>query len=78
MSESTDLVVAESQSLEPSASATADAFRIYAEVQKVCDEQMPDAIMTIKSKRFRKKAYWRAIATAFRVEVELLCEMSLL
>jgi hypothetical protein len=50
----------------------AQAFDAYLEMQKIIDERMPDAIMKIQGKLFRKKAYWRAVATAFKVDVEVI------
>jgi len=52
----------------PSAIAAREALTTYQEIQKVFDEKMPDAIMEIRGKKFRKKSYWRAIATAFHVD----------
>tara|TARA_Y100000310_G_scaffold223243_1_gene225096 strand:+ start:421 stop:1203 length:783 start_codon:yes stop_codon:yes gene_type:complete len=50
------------------------AFRNYLEVQRALDEAMPDSIQHIGNKKFRKKQYWRAIATAFNLRVELTQE----
>jgi hypothetical protein len=47
------------------------AFREYQQIQAALDKAMPDCIMTIQGRRFRKKSYWRAIATAFNLTVEL-------
>ncbi len=55
----------------PSAVATREALTTYLEIQKVFDEKMPDAIMTIGDKQFRKKRYWRGISTAFHLSCEL-------
>ncbi len=55
----------------PSAVATREALKTYLEIQKVFDESMPDAIMQIGDKKFRKKVYWRGIATAFHLSCEL-------
>jgi len=48
----------------------AEQFDRYIAAQKVIDERMPDAIMKIKDKQFRKKAYWRAVAKWARLNVE--------
>ena len=56
----------------PSAEGAQHALKVYLAIQRVFDEQMPDAIMEIKGKKFRKKAYWRAIATAFNVSTEIV------
>ena len=68
-----ELIVAE-QALEPSARNASASIETYLEIQRVFDTKMPDAIMEIRGKKFRKKSYWRAIATAFRVESRLLSE----
>ena len=47
------------------------SFKNYIEIQSAIDGMMPDAIMAISGKQFRKKSYWRAIATAFNLELEL-------
>ena len=41
------------------------ALADYRELQKALDEAMPDQLMTLDGKPFRKKGYWRAIAGAF-------------
>jgi len=69
-----ELVVQESAVAKPSAKTAKAALETYLQIQKVFDQQMPEAIMEIKGKRFRKKSYWRAIATAFRVEARLISE----
>jgi len=69
-----ELVVAESQSIEPSEGGARKALETYQSIQRVFDEKMPDAIMEIQGKKFRKKSYWRAIATAFNVEARLISE----
>jgi hypothetical protein len=69
-----ELVVAESHAIEPSAQRASASLDTYLKIQRVFDEKMPDAIMTIKGKKFRKKSYWRAIATAFNVESRLISE----
>jgi len=56
----------------PSAEGARSALETYLEIQRVFDEKMPDAIMEIQGKKFRKKAYWRAIATAFNVTCEVI------
>jgi hypothetical protein len=48
-----------------------DALENYRLIQAALDKQMPDCIMEIGDKKFRKKVYWRAIATAFNLELEL-------
>jgi hypothetical protein len=58
----------------PSAVTAQEAVERYQAVQKVFDKMMPDCIMAIRTKKFRKKAYWRAIAAEFRVGTELIRE----
>ena len=46
----------------------------YREIQKALDASMPDCLMTIQGKQFRKKNYWRGIATAFNLTVTVKSE----
>jgi hypothetical protein len=46
-----------------------EALQEYQRMQQGLDKAMPDSIMTISGKAFRKKAYWRAIATGFNLDV---------
>lgn len=46
----------------------------YREIQKALDASMPDCLMTIQGKQFRKKNYWRGIATAFNLTVAVKSE----
>jgi hypothetical protein len=46
------------------------ALADYRELQKALDEAMPDQLMVIGDRSFRKKGYWRAIAVAFGLTVE--------
>ena len=48
----------------------ADALTRYRELQALLDKAMPDEIMTLDGKLFRKKGYWRAIRIAFNLSVE--------
>src|SRR4030095_10597185 len=50
------------------------AFDQYLELQAVFDRKMPNAIMTIGDKHFRKRAYWRAVAVAFKLQLEVVEE----
>jgi len=47
-----------------------EAVTAYRRLQEALDRSMPDQIMRIGDKRFRKKGYWRAIAVAFKLTVE--------
>ena len=49
-------------------------IRAYFEMQQVLDRALPDSIMEIQGRKFRKKSYWRAIAVAFGIELELVSE----
>lgn len=46
------------------------AFAAYRELQAALDAAMPDQIMSIEGRPFRKKGYWRAVAVAFHLNVE--------
>ena len=43
----------------------------YRAIQAQLDQALPDCVMKIQGKTFRKKSYWRAIATAFNLSVEV-------
>ena len=46
------------------------ALADYRELQKALDESMPDQLIELEGKQFRKKGYWRAISVAFNLTVE--------
>lgn len=48
----------------------AQALVAYKELQRALDDSMPDAIMQLDGKPYRKKSYWRAVAVAFNLSVE--------
>lgn len=50
------------------------AITAYRELQRALDQSMPDQIMDIQGKKFRKKGYWRSVATAFNLRVECVKE----
>lgn len=50
------------------------ALQKYKELQDALDKAMPDAIMDLEGRKFRKKSYWRAVATAFNLTVEMIDE----
>lgn len=52
----------------------AQAMTAYRELQAALDRSMPDQIMELDGKPFRKKGYWRAVAVAFGVSVEPTAE----
>jgi len=50
------------------------AMSAYREIQAAIDAANPDCILDISGKQFRKKSYWRAVSTAFRLSVEITDE----
>src|SRR3990167_2612291 len=50
------------------------ALADYRELQKALDDSMPDQLMELEGKKFRKKGYWRAISVAFNLTVEPIDE----
>jgi len=50
------------------------ALTAYRDLQHALDRSMPDQIMQLDGKAFRKKGYWRALAVAFNLTVELVSE----
>lgn len=52
----------------------AEAWEEYQKLQAKLDHTMKDSTMMIRGKLFRKKSYWRAIATAFNLNVYLIQE----
>ncbi len=51
-----------------------EALTAYKELQHSLDAAMPDQIMDLDGKKFRKKGYWRAVAVAFNLTVETIEE----
>lgn len=47
-----------------------DAIVEYTRIKTALDRALPDCIQVIQGKQFRKKTYWRAIATAFNLTLE--------
>jgi hypothetical protein len=64
--------VREETSIVRVAGDVAVAFEEYQKLQAKLDAAMPDCMMDIAGRKFRKKNYWRAIATAFNLDVELV------
>src|SRR3989304_821118 len=54
-----------------------EAFCEYKRIQAALDRMLPDCIQTIQGKKFRKKAFWRAVATAFNIHLEFRSEQRL-
>jgi hypothetical protein len=52
----------------------AQALVAYKDLQRALDGAMPDQLMTLDGKPFRKKGYWRAVARAFNLSVDLVAE----
>lgn len=50
------------------------ALTAYKHLQTSIDQAMPDQIMDLAGKKFRKKGYWRAVAVAFGLTVENVSE----
>jgi len=44
-------------------------FSAYKSMQTEIDKAMPDQIMTIQGRQFRRKGYWRAVRAAFQLKV---------
>src|SRR4029453_7153597 len=45
--------------------AMAAAFRGYQDLQHTLDQAMPDQVIRIEGRLFRKKGYWRGVGIAF-------------
>jgi hypothetical protein len=73
--ESTALTVAGASPLPVFRGAEmAQALTAYRELQHALDASMPEQVMRLDGKPFRKKGYWRAIAVAFNLTVEPIDE----
>src|SRR5262245_53430537 len=55
-----------------SGAAMTQSFTAYQDVQRALDQAMPDQILRIDGRPFRKKGFWRGIATAFNLTLELV------
>jgi hypothetical protein len=51
------------------------ALREYKKLQEALDETMPECIIVMDGKAFRRKPYWRAVAVAFNLSVEPIAEV---
>lgn len=76
IAESVALTVVEQESPLPvySGKQMADALVAYKDLQASLDRAMPDQIIKLDDKPFRKKGYWRAVAVAFNLAVECVSE----
>jgi hypothetical protein len=62
--------------LRPAADSI-DAFRAYKALQNELDKVLEDSTVTIQGRLHRKKSYWRAVATAFGLSVDLVNEVEI-
>ena len=73
MSDQTALAVVDADApLMPMSMGT--TFSAYKSMQVEIDKAMPDQIMTIQGRQFRKKGYWRAVRAAFALKVSCVSE----
>lgn len=54
--------------------AMAQALKAYRSLQAELDRAMPDQIIEISGREFRKKGYWRAVRMSFNLKVEFVRE----
>jgi hypothetical protein len=54
--------------------AMAQALIAYRDLQRALDQSMPDQILDLGGRQFRKKGYWRALSVAFNLSVDLVEE----
>jgi hypothetical protein len=69
---SEELTVVDAAPLMPMSMGT--TFHAYKAMQGEIDKAMPDQIMTIQGRQFRKKGYWRAVRAAFGLKVWCVSE----
>jgi hypothetical protein len=50
----------------------AESFKEYKALQQAIDQSMPEEIMDIQGKPYRKKGYWKALRAAFNLTVECI------
>ena len=50
----------------------AESFKAYKALQQAIDQSMPEEIMDIQGKPYRKKGYWKALRAAFNLTVECI------
>lgn len=72
MSDTALIVADEPNALMPM--SMGNTFHAYTSMQKEIDKAMPDQIMTIQGRQFRKKGYWRAVRAAFSLKVWCVSE----
>lgn len=68
------LVVQQPVSVMPVVSGAefAEQFKAYKALQKSIDESMPEEIMLIQGKPYRKKGYWKALRASFNLSVDCI------
>ena len=66
------LAVIDAAPLMPMSMGT--TFSAYKSMQTEIDKAMPDQIMSIQGRQFRKKGYWRAVRAAFQLKVTCVHE----
>jgi hypothetical protein len=66
------LVVSSAASPSPiySAAKMIEGLKQYRELQAALDQAMPDQLIKLGDKMFRRKGYWRAVAVAFGLSVD--------
>lgn len=79
MSEQATVEIVPSQPPIPDrAQSVVKSLERYRQLQKALDSAMPDCVLVLQSKegprKFRKKAYWNAVALALSVTVDLVAE----
>jgi len=67
-------IAAQNTVIVASASDTVAAIKTYQQIQKALDESLEGSMMKIQGKDFRKKVYWRGVAVAFNLTLELVKE----
>lgn len=70
----TALVQAPSAGIVRASGDVVEALKEYQRIQAQLDAAMPDCIQDIRGRKFRKKVYWRGIATAFNLDVAQVSE----
>ena len=50
----------------------AESFKAYKALQKSIDASMPEEIMLIQGKPYRKKGYWKALRASFNLSVDCI------
>lgn len=75
--ESTAIVQAPSAGIVRASGDVVEALKEYQLMQQGLDKAMPDAIIEISGRQFRRKQYWRAVATGFNLDCRLVSEQKI-